>query len=59
MRVATCTPVEFDADEHFFGRDSGLLARGFGMTGHESMVVMPGTCRSGKRPTEPLYSRIA
>jgi glycosyltransferase involved in cell wall biosynthesis len=43
MRVATCTPVDFPADSQFFGRDSGLLCRGFQAAGHEAVVVMPGT----------------
>jgi glycosyltransferase involved in cell wall biosynthesis len=42
MRVATCTPVDFPADAQFFGRDSGLLCRGFQAAGHEAVVVMPG-----------------
>jgi len=42
LRVATCTPVAFPADEHFYARDSGLLCRGFQAAGAECMVVMPG-----------------
>ncbi len=42
MRAATCTPVDFDASEHFFARDSGLLCRGIQATGVECVVVMPG-----------------
>lgn len=43
MKVATCTPVDFTADTHFFGRDSGLLCRGFQMAGVSCVSVMPGT----------------
>jgi len=42
MRLATCTPVDFDSDEHFFGRDSGLLCRGLQAAGAEARVIMPG-----------------
>jgi glycosyltransferase involved in cell wall biosynthesis len=45
MRVATCTPVDFGADAQFFGRDSGLLCRGFQAAGHDACVVMPGSIR--------------
>jgi len=43
MRVATCTPVDFKADEHFFGRDSGLLCRSFQQIGADCISIMPGT----------------
>ncbi len=43
MKVATCTPVDFTADEHFFGRDSGLLCRSFQQIGAECVSIMPGT----------------
>lgn len=43
MNIATCTPVSFEANAHFFSRDTGLLCRGFQQIGHESIVIMPGT----------------
>src|SRR5688572_23883490 len=46
MKVATCTPVDFEADEHFFGRDSGLMCRGFQEIGIECVSVMPGDPRA-------------
>jgi len=46
MKIATCTPVDFPADSQFFGRDSGLLCRGFQAAGHQSVVVMPGVRRT-------------
>lgn len=45
MKIITCTPVDFRADAHFFGRDSGLMCRGFQAAGHECRVVMPGVAR--------------
>lgn len=42
MKVATCTPVDFKADTHFFGRDSGLLCRGFQTIGIDCISIMPG-----------------
>jgi glycosyltransferase involved in cell wall biosynthesis len=45
MRVATCTTVDFPADSQFFGRDTGLLCRGFQNAGVECVVVMPGKPR--------------
>lgn len=42
MKVATCTPVDFKADAHFFGRDSGLLCRGFQGIGIDCVSIMPG-----------------
>ncbi len=42
MNVATCTPVDFEANAHFFGRDSGLMCRGIQANGHQCVVVMPG-----------------
>lgn len=50
MRIATCTPVDFDADTHFFGRDSGLMCRGFQAIGHDCKVIMPGTPDLGDAP---------
>lgn len=38
----TFTPREFVADDSFFSRDSGLLARGLIAAGVECRVVMPG-----------------
>ncbi|MCW1885170.1 glycosyltransferase family 4 protein [Luteolibacter flavescens] len=46
MKVATCTPVDFAADEHFFGRDSGLMCRGFQEIGVSCVSVMPGARRA-------------
>jgi glycosyltransferase involved in cell wall biosynthesis len=46
MRVATCTPVDFVADEHFFGRDSGLVCRGLQEIGIACVSVMPGERRA-------------
>lgn len=46
MRVATCTPADFPADSQFFGRDTGLLCRGFQDAGVECVVVMPGKPRA-------------
>ena len=42
MKIATCTPVNFKADTHFFGRDSGLLCRGFQAIGIDCVSIMPG-----------------
>lgn len=42
MRAATCTPVDFKADSHFFGRDSGLLCRGLQEIGVDCVSIMPG-----------------
>lgn len=42
MKIATCTPVNFKADTHFFGRDSGLLCRGFHAIGIDCVSIMPG-----------------
>lgn len=42
MRGATCTPVDFSANEHFFGRDSGLLCRGLQAAGVDCICVMLG-----------------
>lgn len=50
MRIATCTPVNFAADSQFFGRDSGLLCRGFQSAGHDAFVVMPGFIRPDDEP---------
>lgn len=50
MRAATCTPVDFDASEHFFARDSGLLCRGIQATGVECVVVMPGERKQNDAP---------
>jgi hypothetical protein len=50
MRIATCTPVDFAADAQFFGRDSGLLCRGFQAAGHDALVVMPGALRPDDEP---------
>lgn len=43
MKVATCTPVAFEASPRFFSRDTGLLCRGFQQAGFDCRVVMPGT----------------
>lgn len=50
MRVATCTPVAFNADAQFFGRDSGLLCRGFQAAGADCVIVMPGEATDGDAP---------
>jgi glycosyltransferase involved in cell wall biosynthesis len=50
MRIATCTPVDFVANAHFFGRDSGLMCRGFQSAGHECQVIMPGTSAPDDAP---------
>ncbi len=50
MRIATCTPVDFDASAHFFGRDSGLMCRGFQAAGYDCKVIMPGTADPGDAP---------
>ena len=50
MRIATCTPVDFDADTHFFGRDSGLMCRGFQAAGHDCVVIMPGKPTTNDAP---------
>lgn len=42
MKAATCTPIAFKADAHFFGRDSGLLCRGFQQIGIDCVSIMPG-----------------
>lgn len=42
MRIATCTPVDFESNDHFFGRDTGLLNRGFQASGADCRVIMPG-----------------
>lgn len=46
MRAATCTPVDFAGNSQFFGRDSGLLCRGFEAAGHDAFVIMPGETRA-------------
>ena len=56
MRVATCTPVDFVADEHFFGRDSGLVCRGFQEIGIECVSVMPGD-RRAEDPADVVRAR--
>lgn len=50
MRVATCTPIDFDASPQFFGRDSGLMCRGFQAAGHECTVIMPGSPTADDAP---------
>lgn len=45
MKVATCTPVNFEASPRFFSRDTGLLCRGFQQAGIECRVIMPGMAR--------------
>lgn len=42
MRAATCTPFDFPTDGQFFGRDTGLLCRGFQAHGIDCVVIMPG-----------------
>jgi glycosyltransferase involved in cell wall biosynthesis len=37
----TLTPKHFIADEAFFSRDAGLLAKGFRDAGYESKLIMP------------------
>lgn len=49
LRAATCTPVDFVADDHFFGRDTGLINRSLQAIGVESVSIMPGT----RHPDEP------
>lgn len=41
MRIFTCTPVAFGGGPDFFGRDSGLLCKGFQALGHSCKAVMP------------------
>lgn len=41
MRILTCTPVAFGGGPDFFGRDSGLLCKGFQALGHSCKAVMP------------------
>ena len=41
IKVYTCAPMPFVADDAFFTRDSGLLCRQFRALGVESKVVMP------------------
>lgn len=50
MKVATCTPFNFVADFQFFGRDSGLLCRGFQAAGVGCVSVMPGTATPEDAP---------
>lgn len=50
MKVATCTPVNFTANPHFFGRDSGLLCRGFQAAGVPCVSVMPGLATPADAP---------
>jgi glycosyltransferase involved in cell wall biosynthesis len=50
MKAATCTPIDFKADAHFFGRDSGLLCRGFQSIGVECISIMPGSAIPGDAP---------
>ncbi|MDP4781014.1 MAG: glycosyltransferase [Akkermansiaceae bacterium] len=45
MKVATCTPVNFEASPRFFSRDTGLLCRGFQQAGIDCRVIMPGTAQ--------------
>lgn len=56
MRVAICTPVDFPSDHQFFGRDTGLLCRGFQSLGHDAFVVMPG---DAKVETNPDVARVS
>lgn len=50
MKVATCTPIDFKADSHFFGRDSGLLCRGFQAIGIDCISIMPGSATADDAP---------
>lgn len=50
LKVATCTPVDFEASARFFSRDTGLLCRGFQAAGVDCVVVMPGTRKADDAP---------
>lgn len=50
IRIATCTPVNFEASPRFFSRDTGLLCRGFQAAGVDCVVVMPGTYKTDDVP---------
>lgn len=45
LKVATCTPTDFEASPRFFSRDTGLLCRGFQSAGYECKVIMPGVAK--------------
>jgi glycosyltransferase involved in cell wall biosynthesis len=50
MKVATCTPVDFEASPRFFSRDTGLLCRGFQAAGVDCLVVMLGARTASDDP---------
>lgn len=50
MKVATCVPVPFQTNEHFFNRDSGLLCRGFNSIGANCSVVLAGEADPADSP---------
>ena len=41
LRIATCTPVSFHANDYFYTRDTGLICRELKALGHECQVIMP------------------
>lgn len=41
-KAATCTPVDFPSDPHFWGRDTGLLCRSLQSEGVDCACIMPG-----------------
>lgn len=43
MLAATCTPVDFPSDPHFWGRDTGLLCRSMRDLGVDCSCIMPGS----------------
>ncbi len=42
LRAATCTPINFPSDPHFWGRDTGLLCSSLCDAGIDCMCIMPG-----------------
>ena len=50
MKVATCVPVPFQTNEHYFSRDSGLLCKGFNSIGASCSVVIPGKADPADSP---------
>lgn len=58
LRIYTCTPVDFEGDEGFFRRDSGLFSRGLRANGAESMAVMPGPRRDNDLEKELIRTDL-
>jgi glycosyltransferase involved in cell wall biosynthesis len=57
VRAASCTPVPFIANDHFFGRDSGLINRSLQAIGIESVSIMAGT-RHADEPDDLIRASL-